>query len=513
MFNRRTLPQDALASVVVFLVALPLCMGIAIASGAPASAGLITGILGGLVAGSLSGCPLQVSGPAAGLAVIIFELIREYGIAMLGPIIVLAGVFQLAAGLLKVGQMFRSIAPAVVYGMLAGIGVLIFAAQFHVMVDDAPRENGIRNLLAIPESIYKGVLPADGKVHHLAAAIGVTTILVLLAWNKLAPKQLRWVPGALVGVLVATAAAQAIGVPIAYVDIPDNLLSGIRLPSVANFASLLDLQLIFAAAALAFVASAETLLSANAVDQMHDGPRTNYDRELLSQGVGNVLAGLFGGLPMTGVIVRSATNVSAGAKTRQSAILHGVWLLILVAAAPAILRLVPTASLAAVLVYTGYKLVNIQNIRRLLQYGGMPVAIYAVTLIVIVAEDLLTGIVCGLLLSLATILYSMTHLSIHVHQLGESVVVHLEGAATFLRMPKLIDQLERLPHDLHVHVHVEKLSYIDHACLDAIAAWEKQRTEKDAETVVEWQELMRSYQRANPLAEKVPERPVVSAGH
>ena len=513
MFSRKTFAQDALASVVVFLVALPLCMGIAIASGAPPFAGLITGIIGGLVAGSLSGCALQVSGPAAGLAVIIFELIREYGFAMLGPIIVLAGVFQVAAGLLKAGQLFRSIAPAVVYGMLAGIGVLIFAAQFHVMVDDAPRENGIRNLLAIPESIYKGAVPADGHVHHLAAYIGLATILVLLAWNKLAPKQLKWVPGALVGVGLATVAAQFIGLPISYVDIPDNLFGSLKLPALENFAQLWQFQFILSAAALAFVASAETLLSATAVDQMHNGPRTNYDRELLSQGVGNALAGLLGGLPMTGVIVRSATNVSAGAKTRLSAILHGLWLLLLVAAAPSVLRLVPTASLAAVLVYTGYKLVNVQNIRRLIQYGGMPVFIYAVTLVVIVAEDLLTGIVCGLLLSLVSIVYSMTHLVIDVQRIDDSVVANLEGAATFLRLPKLIDQLEQLPEDLHVHVHVAKLNYIDHACLDAIAAWEKQRQGKGSETVVEWQELMSNYQRGNPLSANVPERPAVNTGH
>jgi MFS superfamily sulfate permease-like transporter len=475
MFNRRTFPQDALASVVVFLVALPLCMGIAIASGAPPAAGLITGIIGGIVAGLLSGCALQVSGPAAGLAVILFELIGKYGIVMLGPIVVLAGIFQVAAGLLKVGQLFRSIAPAVVYGMLAGIGVLIFAAQFHVMVDDAPRENGIRNLLAIPEAIYKGLVPLDGKVHHLAALIGLGTILVLLAWTKFAPKPLKWMPGALIGVVVATFAAQLLGLPIKYVDIPDNLLGTLSFPSAATFAQLWNPQLILAAGALAFVASAETLLSATAVDQMHNGPRTNYDHELLSQGVGNVLAGCVGGLPMTGVIVRSATNVSAGAKTRLSAILHGLWLLVLVAAAPSVLRLVPTASLAAVLVYTGYKLVNVQNIRRLLTYGGMPVAIYAATLGVIVVEDMLTGILCGLVLCLLGILYSMTHLSIQVDHREDRIDVRLEGAATFLRMPKLIDELERLPHGVEVSVHVHKLNYIDHACLDAIATWEKQR--------------------------------------
>ena len=216
---------------------------------------------------------------------------------------------------------------------------------------------------------------------------------------------------------------------------------------------------------------------------------------------------------MTGVIVRSATNVSAGAKTRLSAVMHGVWLLVLVAAAPSVLRLVPTASLAAVLVYTGYKLVNIQNIRKLLHYGRMPVVIYAVTLTVIVVEDLLTGIVSGLVLSLGTIIYSVTHLAVRVENDGQRVDVHLEGSATFLRMPKLVDALEQLPHHIEAHVHIHKLTYIDHACLDAIANWEQQRNQKDSTTVVEWQELMSNYQRANALAGTSAGRPLVGAGH
>jgi MFS superfamily sulfate permease-like transporter len=182
--------QDLLASVVVFLVALPLCMGIAIASGAPPSAGLITGILGGLVAGAIAGCPLQVSGPAAGLAVIVYEIIQKHGFAALAPILVLAGLIQFAAGVLKVGQFFRAMAPAVVYGMLAGIGILIFGAQFHVMVDDKPRENGLSNLFSIPESIQKGIFPVDGSSHHIAAALGLTTIVVLIGWASFAPKKL-----------------------------------------------------------------------------------------------------------------------------------------------------------------------------------------------------------------------------------------------------------------------------------------------------------------------------------
>ncbi len=490
-----TFSQDLLASFVVFLVALPLCMGIAIASGAPPASGLIAGIIGGIIVGSFSGCPLQVSGPAAGLAVIVYELIQKHGFEMLGPIIVAAGIMQIVAGVFKVGQFFRAIAPAVVYGMLAGIGVLIFGAQFHVMMDDAPRENGIRNLLAIPEAIYKGILPVDGSVHHVAALVGIVTIAALLLWTKFAPLKIKWIPGALVGVLAGTGLAKALGTPISYVNIPENLFSGIQLPTLEMFGRMGEWQLLLAAATLAFVASAETLLSATAVDQMHDGPRTNYDRELLSQGVGNALCGLVGGLPMTGVIVRSATNVAAGAKTRKSAILHGVWLLVLVAAAPGILRMVPTASLAAVLVYTGYKLVNPANVRRLVSYGGMPVAIYAITVVTIVSTDLLTGIIAGLAVSLASMIYSLSHMSVRVnHNRARSRFdVHLHGAATFIRMPKLMDALDQLPPDADVHVHIRGLGYIDHACMEAISIWEKQRAERPGKTVVGWDELMAKY--------------------
>jgi MFS superfamily sulfate permease-like transporter len=507
-----TLLQDALASVVVFLVALPLCMGIAIASGAPPAAGLLTGIIGGIIVGAFSGCALQVSGPAAGLAVIIYELIQKYGFETLGPIIVAAGVLQFIAGSLKVGQLFRAIAPAVVYGMLAGIGILIFAAQFHVMVDDAPRDSGIRNLLAIPEAIYKGVLPVDGSVHHLAALVGIVTIGVLLLWTKFAPAKLKWIPGALVGVLVATALARALGMPIAYVALPDNLLGGIQPPSIALFSRLADWHLLVAAATLGFVASAETLLSATAVDQMHQGPRTNYDRELRSQGIGNMLAGLVGGLPMTGVIVRSATNVAAGAKTRKSTMMHGLWLLLLVAAAPGVLRLVPTASLAAVLVYTGYKLVNPQNVRRLLSYGGMPVATYTITVIMIVATDLLTGILSGLAVSLASVIYALSHMSIKVKHdtVRRRIDVHLHGAATFIRMPHLIDTLEKLPNDIEAHVHIQELGYIDHACMEAISSWEKKRNERSATTIVEWDELMAKYRSDNQIPSRQEETMAVA---
>src|SRR5258708_4519595 len=193
--------QDLLASVVVFLVALPLCMGIAISSGAPPAAGLITGIVGGIITGMFSGCPLQVSGPAAGLAVLVYGVVQKHGLETLGLVILIAGLLQITAGLLKAGQVFRAISPSVIFGMLAGIGILIFGAQFHVMVDDQPRSDGLKNLLAIPESIAKGIFPVEGSVHHLAAYVGVGTLLILILWNQFAPKKLKWIPGALIAVV------------------------------------------------------------------------------------------------------------------------------------------------------------------------------------------------------------------------------------------------------------------------------------------------------------------------
>ena len=490
--------QDILASLVVFLVALPLCMGIAIASGAPPAAGLVTGIIGGLIVGSLSGCPLQVSGPAAGLAVLVYEMIQKFGMEMLAPVIVLAGAMQLLAGSLRMGQLFRSIGPAVIYGMLAGIGILIVGAQFHVMVDDKPGASGIQNLISIPGSFYKGIFPPDGSSHHLAAFLGVTTILVVILWSRFAPAKLKWIPGALLGVVTATAIAQALGMPVRYVSLPDNLFGAIQLPAAASFLRAFQPEFLLAAVTLAFVASAETLLSASAVDQMHDGPRTNYDKEMRSQGVGNILSGLAGGLPMTGVIVRSATNVAAGAKTRRSAMMHGLWLLILVAALPGVLRLVPTSSLAAILVYTGYKLINPANVRRLISYGGAPVLIYAVTVVMIVCADLLTGIIAGIALSLVKILWALSSLTIETRTSeANRVDLFISGAATFLRMPKLVDTLNALPVSSEVHVHFQNMQYIDHASMEAITSWEQQRASKDGKTVVEWEELKDRYKLRN----------------
>lgn len=493
--NKQLITNDLLASFVVFLVALPLCMGIAIASGVPPALGLLTGMVGGIIVGTVSGSPLQVSGPAAGLAVIVAQLVQEYGIEMLGPVLLLAGLIQLLAGLFKLGQLFRAMSPAVIYGMLAGIGVLIFASQFHVMVDDKPYTHGFENLLLIPKAIYKGIFPLDGTSHHIAALIGITTIIALVLWEKFKPKRLQLLPGALIAVVLATAIATAMKLPIQYVDVPANLADAIRLPAPANLSRLLQAPLLIEAIAIAFIASAESLLSAVAVDRLHQGPRTDFDRELAAQGLGNMICGALGALPMTGVIVRSSVNVEAEGKTRLSTILHGVWLLALVVAAPGLLKLVPTASLAAILVYTGYKLISLENIRKLKKYGRFPLVIYFSTLFGIIATDLLTGVLIGIMLSVINLIYKVSRLSISFIKDENRIDLYLDGAATFIRLPDIATILEKIPPGTELHLHLDKLAYIDHSCLDLFSTWATQQEESGGSLVVEWDGLVERYKK------------------
>lgn len=496
--------QDFLASIVVFLVALPLCLGVAVASGAPPALGLITGIIGGIVVGSIAGSPLQVSGPAAGLVVLVFDLVQTHGLVMLGVIGLMAGAFQFLAGSLKLGQWFRAISPSVIHGMLAGIGVLIFASQFHVMIDDKPHGGGIDNLLAIPDAIQKAIFPLDGSSHHLAAMVGLLTILSILVWDWIKPKALRAVPAALIAVVVGTLLAKLLDLPIARVNVPADLVGALNIPTQAALLRAIEPQFIMLAVIFAFVASAETLLCATAVDQMHTGPRTRYDQELRAQGVGNMLCGAVGALPLTGVIVRSSANVQAGGKTRRSAILHGVWLLAAVVALPWLLSEIPTAALAAILVYTGYKLVNIARIRAIAQYGRVEVGIYAATLIGIVAVDLLTGVVIGFALATAKLVFTFTHVRIDkvedraANNGAGRIDIDLHGSATFFSIPKLASALETVRIGSEVHVHLEHLDHIDHACIEMLQSWARQHEATGGTLMLEWRELERRYAAPRP---------------
>lgn len=492
--KKSSFTNDVPASFVVFLVALPLCMGIAIASGVPPARGLITGMIGGIIVGSVSGSPLLASGPAAGLVVVIADIIHRYhSIEMVGPIVLLAGLIQFLAGKFRLGQLFRAMSPAVIYGMLAGIGVLIIGSQFHVMLDDSPHVHGLDNLIAIPGAISKAVSLKDGVVHEIAGLLGVMTIAVILLWDKFKPRPLKLLPGALMGVVVATTVATVYHLPIKYVDVPANLLQAVELPTFGSLPRLLEAPILLQALTIALIASAESLLSAVAVDRLHTGTKSDFDQELKAQGIGNMLCGFLGALPMTGVIARSSANVEAGAKTRLSAILHGVWLLVLVLVAPGLLRMIPTSCLAAILVYTGCKLIEVKHILQLKKYGRLPMMIFMVTSIGIVTTDLLSGVLLGIILTSCTLIYKISKLSIQVvedQKDSQQIDIYLNGAATFVRLPELAKTLEKIPSQSKLHVHLDNLVYIDHSCLDLLAQWAKQQQEKGSTVIMQWEGLM-----------------------
>jgi MFS superfamily sulfate permease-like transporter len=458
----------------VFLIAVPLGLGISIASGAPPELGLITGIVGGVLVGTLAGSPLQVSGPAAGLAVIVFELIRDVGLSALGPILMIAGLIQFAAGVLKLGQWFRAISPAVVHGMLAGIGVLIVASQIHVILDAKPQASGLANILAAPAA-YFGLFSLDGSKAGAAFIVGMATIVALVVWEMVRPERLSLLPGALVGVVAGTAVAAILTLPVTYVTIPSDILSSIRMPGAADLARLTEPKILVLAFAIAFIASAETLLSASAVDRMHDGPRTNYNRELSAQGVGNLVCGLLGALPMTGVIVRSSANVQAGAVTRWSSVLHGVWILGAVALLPWMLQSIPMAALAGVLIVTGVRLVSLRHAKHLFEsYGALPAAIWAVTFATIIATDLLTGVLVGIGLSLVELVPWIKRLRLRIERKmarDGSIDLTLVGTATFVQLPILISALEATSNSARVALHTDNLLFIDHTCVDFLRGW------------------------------------------
>ncbi len=490
---KAALPRELLASIVVFLVALPLCMGIAIASGMPPAKGLITGIIGGIVVGFMAGSPLQVSGPAAGLAVLVFELVRQHGIAMLGPILLLAGLLQLLAGRLRLGCWFRVTAPAVVYGMLAGIGVLIVLSQVHVMFDTAPQPSGMQNLLGFPSTLATALPVEHGSGAWQAGLLGLGTIALMWGWERWRPQRLRFVPGALLGVASMTVISLLLALPVNRVEVPADLSQAIDWLRLDDLFRLADPSLLMAAVALAFIASAETLLSAAAVDRMHSGPRSDFDRELSAQGIGNMLCGVLGALPMTGVIVRSSANVQAGARTRASAILHGVWLLAFVVVLSSVLQQIPVASLAGVLVYTGVKLVDFKALRGLQRYGRSPVLIYAATALAIVFSDLLTGVLLGFALTLLKLAFKAARLKINLVDLPETghKELRLSGAATFLKVPALTQVLESVPAGTTLHVPLTHLTYIDHACLELLEDWGRANQAMGTRLLIEQRGLKR----------------------
>ncbi|MFD9965804.1 SulP family inorganic anion transporter [Amycolatopsis sp. NPDC058986] len=457
------LRHDVPASLVVFLVAVPLSLGIALASGAPVVAGLIAAVVGGIVAGALGGSALQVSGPAAGLTVVLAQTIATFGWATTCAITVAAGALQVLLGLSRVARAALAISPAIVHGMLAGIGVTIVLGQLHVILGGTAQSSAIKNIAELPGQIVAH--------HDSATLIGLLTLALLILWPRL-PKIVQRVPGPLAAIAVATAVSVLAGMTLPRVELPGDVLNIQLVPQLPSggwggFA--------LAVVTIAVIASVESLLSAVAVDKLHTGKRANLDRELIGQGAANMVSGAIGGLPVTGVIVRSSTNVGAGAKTRASAILHGVWVLVFVVALSGLIQSIPLAALAGLLVHVGAKLVNPGHVRQVHTHGDLYV--YLVTLLGVVALDLLKGVLAGIALSLFLMLRRTMWSGIHVERDGaddnnEDWRVMVEGVLTFLSVPRLTKVLAQVPEGATVKLELV-VDYLDHAAFETLSNWQQ----------------------------------------
>ncbi|MEU7658861.1 SulP family inorganic anion transporter [Streptomyces lincolnensis] len=473
------LRQDFLASIVVFLVAVPLCVGVAVASGVPAELGLITGIVGGLVTGLMRGSSLQVSGPAAGLTVLVFEAVSEFGVGTLGVIVLMAGLLQLAMGFFKIGRWFRAISVSVVEGMLFGIGLVIIAGQIYAAAGLKAPESGIGKITGLPGAFTDAL----GNTEAMASlAVGAGTIAVIVLWKKM-PKAVQSVPGALAAVVLATLAGLVLSLPVATVEV-EGLLGVIQPPGTGALGDLATPAIWGTIIAFALIASAESLFSAAAVDRLHDGPRTDYDKEMIAQGVGNTVCGALGALPMTAVIVRSSANVNAGAKTKASRVLHGVWLLLFAAAMPWALALIPIPALAGILVHAGWKLIPFQQIATLWRGHRGEALILVVTAVSIVVVNMFEGVLIGLALSVVKTAWEASHLKMEVVDKGAGPIqAYLSGNATFLRLPKILDSLEALPQDRPVELDLSGLHHLDHACRTALENWAERHSAVGTEPV------------------------------
>ncbi|MET8558200.1 SulP family inorganic anion transporter [Streptomyces sp. NPDC004959] len=473
------LRADFTASLVVFLVALPLCVGVAVASGVPAELGLVTGIVGGLVTGLMRGSSLQVSGPAAGLTVLVYEAVDEFGLPVLGVIVLATGLLQIGMGALRIGRWFRAISVSVVEGMLAGIGLVLIAGQLYTVLAAKAPESGLGKIAGLPEAFF-GVAGSTAGLASLALGAGTVAILVL--WKYL-PARVRVVPGPLAAVGLATAASVVFSAPVATVEV-NGLLGSIQPPSLDAFGELTALGLIATIVAFTLIASAESLFSAAAVDRMHDGPRTAYDKELMAQGAGNAVCGVLGALPMTAVIVRSSANVQAGARTKASRVLHGVWLLLFAALLPGVLAYIPLPALAGVLVHAGAKLIPARSLVTLWREHRGEALILVVTAVSIVAVSMFEGVLVGIALSVAKTAWEASHVKLEVIDKGAGPVqAYLTGNATFLRLPKILDSLEALPQNRPVELHLSGVNHLDHACRTALENWAERHSSAETEPV------------------------------
>lgn len=481
--------QDLPSSIVVFFVAVPLCLGIALASGAPLFAGLIAGIIGGLIVGILSGSPLGVSGPAAGLAVIVLQSIQDLGFDVFLLAVFLSGFVQMGLGLARAGVLGYFFPAAVIRGMLAGIGLIIVLKQIpHAFGWDKDPEGEMQFQQPDGETTFSELSNTFDNVDWNAALVAAMAFVILLVWDNVLNKQSKFfqvIQGPLAAVTfgilyqvgtTAWAPAWALA-PQHLVSVPtpesfDEMLGQFTSP---DWSALGNGAVWIMAFTIAIVGSLETLLCLEATDKLDPLKRvTPTNRELLAQGAGNSISGLIGGLPITQVIVRSSANIQSGARTKLSAILHGVFLLLAVLTIPRILNLVPLPVLASILFVVGYKLAKPQLFMTMFRRGFSQFIPFVVTVLGIVFTDLLSGIGMGMAVAVIVIL-RRNYRNSHFMHIEESTShgkhefhIHLSEEVTFLNKGAIIRELSEIPDDAVVIIDKSKCVEIDHDVIEVI---------------------------------------------
>lgn len=486
LLSFKFIKNDFPSGLVVFLVALPLCLGIALASGAPLFSGIIAGIIGGLVVGFLSNSQVSVSGPAAGLTAIVLSAITTLGSFELFLLaVVLAGAIQMILGIIKAGTISNYFPNNVIEGMLAGIGVIIFLKQIpHAIGYDKDAEgdfffeeksggNSLTSLLAAFESIHIG-----------ATLITIVALAILILWDKISfLKNLKLIPGALVAVIsgillnnIFIYFGSSLAVQAEHLVILPVVRSFTDFTSIfifPDFTGLGNYTVWVTAATIAIVASIETLLCIEAGDRMDVYKRySNPNKELRAQGVGNMLSGLIGGLPMTSVVVRTSANINSGARTKLSAILHGILLLVSVMLIPTILNMIPLATLAAILLLIGYKLASPDKVKHFWAQGIYQFLPFIVTLLAVVFIDLLKGVAIGMIISFIFILIGNAKKAYffkrETYHDGDVIHIDLAQEVSFLNKAAIKLTLQNLPENSKVVIDASNSIYIAHDVLDLI---------------------------------------------
>lgn len=480
----KALPGDLPASVVVFLVALPLCLGVALASNAPLFSGIIAGITGGIVVGLFSKSHLSVSGPAAGLtAIVATSLDKLPGFEAFLLAVVICGVLQLIFGFIRAGIIGDYVPYNVIKGMLAAIGLILILKQIpHLVGYDKDFEGDENFMQANQENTFSGLAKALNYITPLALLIGVSGLVFQFLWEKFTANKkgfIRLVPAPLIVVLFGIGIHEIFKSSGSdYAINPEHMVSLPVATSGKEFFSFFSLpdwsqwmnpQVWIIGLTLALVASLESLLSIEAVDELDPYKRvTPTNRELKAQGIGNIVSGFFGGLPVTSVIVRSSANVNAGARTKMSTIYHGILLLVAVAFIPSLLNLIPKAALAAVLVYTGFKLTKPALYKSFYKKGWDQFLPFLITVLAILRTDLLTGVLIGIGVGLFFVIRSNFRTAITMVNDGKNYLFRLRKDVSFLNKPLLRTKLEEVPDGAMVIIDASRADFIDRDVVEVI---------------------------------------------